>query len=190
MKPPVKTLAFITIFSLFLNAPNAQIKINPASSIVPDVKKIIDDYPNHFENVMGELIIQNPQSADYQCNVKLSGVEESIITKYGGKNNSVSWHAVILITESFAEAKKKFSSLYNQLIRLVVRSMQLKGVYESPVEEKKFASIVLVFDPADEALKKLKVELVMEAEQMDWKVKLLIYDREREDDQRGETVED
>ncbi|MFI5132521.1 MAG: hypothetical protein ACHQFX_21130, partial [Chitinophagales bacterium] len=94
MKPPVKTLAFITIFFLFLNSPNAQIKINPASSIVPDVKKIIDDYPNHFENVMGELIIQNPQSADYQCNVKLNGVEESIITKYGGKNNSVSWHAV------------------------------------------------------------------------------------------------
>ena len=189
MKPPVKTLALITILSLYLNALDAQIKINPASSIAPDVKKIIDDYPNHFENVMGELIIQNPQSTDYQCNVKLSGVEESVITKYSGKNNSVSWHAVMLSTESFAEAKKKFNSLYNQLIRLAVRSMRLKGVYESPVEEKKFASTVLIFDPADEALKNLKVEVVMEAEQMEWKVKLLIYDRDRDDDERGEIIE-
>ena len=66
---------------------------------------------------MGELIIQNPQSADYQCNFKLSGAEESIITRYSGKKNSVSWHALMLTTESFAEAKKKFSSLYNQLIQ-------------------------------------------------------------------------
>jgi len=189
MKPPVKTLALITIFFLSANIANAQINIGPANSIAVDVKKIIDDYPNHFETLVGEMIIQNPQSADYQCSLKISGAEESIITRYSRKKNYISWHAVMLTTENFEEARKKYSSLYNQLNNLSIRSMRLKGVYESPAEEKKFTSAVLSFDPADETLKKLKVEVMMEAEQMEWKVKLLIYDREREDDERGEIQE-
>lgn len=189
MKPPVKTLAFITIFFLSFSGINAQININPASSITADVKKIIDDYPNHFENVMGELVIQNPQSSDYRCNINLNGAEESVITRYSGKRNTISWRAVLLTTESFGEAKRKYNDIYNQLNNLVLRSMRLKGRYESPAEEKKFSSVILAFDPADESISKLKVEVVLEAEQMEWKVKLLIYDRDREDEERGERVE-
>jgi hypothetical protein len=189
MKPPVKTLALLTIFFFSLSIAKAQIKFTSANTLTADIKKVIDDYPNHFENLTGELIIQNPQSTDYQCNFKVSGAEESIITRYSGKRKSVSWYAVMLTTENFDEAKKRFHSLYNQLNNLSIRSMRLKGVYESPVEEKKFTGATLSFDPANESLKKLKVEVVMEAEQMEWKVKLLIYDRDREDDERGEIEE-
>src|SRR6185503_4637348 len=139
--------------------------------------------------LIGELVIENPQSADYQCNVTIGGAEESIITRYSGKRNSISWHALMLTTESFSEAKKKFISIYNQLNNLSLRSMHLKGFYESPVEEKRFTSVIFSFDPADESLKKLKCEVTLEADQMDWKVKVLVYDREREDDERGEIVE-
>ena len=175
MTPPVKTPAFLTIFFLLSVVTNAQLKIPASNSIAADVKRIIDDYPNHFDNLIGELIIENPQSADYQCNVKITGAEESIITKYSGKKNAISWHAALLTTERFSEAKKKFSSIYNQLNNLSVKTTHLKGVYESPVEEKKFTSIILSFDSADESLRKLKVEVVLEAEQMEWKVNLLIY---------------
>jgi hypothetical protein len=135
------------------------------------------------------LVIENPQSADYQCNLKISGAEESIITRYSGERNCISWHAVMLTTESFSEAKKKFTSIFNQLNNLSVRSMHLKGIYESPVEEKKFASVLFSFDNADESLKKLRVEVMLEADQMEWKVKVLVYDRDREDDERGEIQE-
>jgi hypothetical protein len=189
MKPPVKTLAFLTIFFFSFISIDARVKLMSANTVAADVKKIIDDYPNQFSNLMGDLVIENPQSADYQCNVKISGAEESIITRYSGKRNFISWHAVMLTTESFNEAKKKFSSLYNQLNNLSIRSMHLKGIYESPVEEKKFASVILSFDPADESVKRLKIEVVMEAEQMEWKVKVLVYDRDREDDERGEIKE-
>lgn len=67
--------------------------------------------------------------------------------------------------------------------------MHLKGIYESPVEEKKFASVLFSFDNADESLKKLRVEVMLEADQMEWKVKVLVYDRDREDDERGEIQE-
>jgi hypothetical protein len=190
MKPPVKTLAFLTIFFFSFTLVNAQLKVISAGTIAADVKKVIDDYPNHFDNLLGDQVIQNPQSTDYQCNFKVNGAEESIITRYSGRRNTVSsWYAVMLTTESFSEAKRKFNSLYSQLNNLSVKSMRLKGIYESPVEEKKFTSVVLSFDNADESMKKLKVEVVMEADQMEWKVKLLVYDRDREDDERGEIQE-
>jgi hypothetical protein len=190
MKYSVKLPALFTILFLSFNAAQSQLKINGASEITDDVKKVIDDYPNHFDNILGELIIQNPQSANYQCNFKVNGAEECIITRYSGKKNLVSsWQAVMLTTESFDAAKKKFRSLYSQLNNLSDRSMHLKGVYEPPVEEKKFSSVLFSFSPADEYIKKLKIELVIEAEGMEWKVKVLVYDRDRDDDERGDIIE-
>ena len=187
MKPPVKTLALLTIFFISLTITKAQIKIKGSGSIATDVKKVIDDYPNHFDNILGEVIIQNPQSTDYRCNFKVNGAEECIITRYSGNKTPVSsWQALMLTTDNFNEAKKKFRSLYNELNNLSKESMHLKGVYESPAEEKRFTSVLFSFSPTIESIKRLKVELVMEAEGMDWKVKLLIYDRDREDDEKGE----
>ncbi len=190
MKPFVKLPVLFTIVFLSFNVATAQFKLNPVNTIARDVKKVIDAYPVHFDNIIGEAIIQNPQSTDYQCNFKVSGAEECIITRYTGKKNQVSsWQALMLTTENFEDAKKKFKTLYTQLNNLSVKTMHLSGVYESPVEEKKFSSVLFSFDPADESLKKLKVELVIEAEGMDWKVKVLVYDRDRNDDERGDTIE-
>jgi hypothetical protein len=186
----VKLPAFFTIILFSLNAATAQLKLNLASTISADIKKVIDDYPNHFDHITGEMIIQNPQSTDYQCNFKVDGAEECTITKYTGRNKPVtSWQAVMLTTESFEDAKKKFRSLYTQINNLQLRSMQLKGPYETPAEEKKFTSVVFSFYPSDESLKKLRVELALEAAQMEWKVRVVVYDRDREDDERGETIE-
>ncbi|HRF16703.1 MAG TPA: hypothetical protein PK977_00995, partial [Chitinophagaceae bacterium] len=80
---------------------------------------------------------------------------------------------------------------FNQLNNLSVRfadnkSLHLKGKFEEPKEEMKFTSVLFSPEPGQEFLKKLKVEITMQAvEPMEWKVKLLIYDREREDEERG-----
>ena len=68
-------------------------------------------------------------------------------------------------------------------------TFRLEGRYEEPAEEKKFTSVIFSFDTDDEAMKKLKVEIVMLYEPMDWKIKVLVYDRDREDDERGATTE-
>lgn len=191
MKPPVKTLAVLTIFFLSFSTANAQLSFNSVNSIAADVKKVIDDYPNHFQNILGELIIQNPQSTDYRCNFKVAGAEECTITKYTGKKNTISsWQAIMLTTENFNEARRKFRLLYSQLNNLQEQSMYLKGSFELPLEEKNFTSVVFSFDPPGESLKDLRIELVMEAEVVTWKVKVLIYDRDKDDDEQGEVKED
>ena len=195
MKKSVKTLALLTISFLLFNFSNAQLKLPGVNGIGSDIKKVIEDYPDRFANLLGELIVQNPQSTDYQCNFKVNGAEETTITRYSSKNDNVySWQSLMLTTESFEKAKQKFKTLYNQLNNLEVNpvgsgSFHLKGTYENPAEEKKFASVLFSLKSADEAFKKLKVEISLQYELMEWKVNVLVYDREREDNERGNTME-
>ncbi|MBK8141269.1 MAG: hypothetical protein IPK57_09730 [Chitinophagaceae bacterium] len=107
----------------------------------------------------------------------------------------VSWQALMLTTDDFDEVKKKFRSFYNQLNNLPVsvgqKLFRLKGEYKLPQEEMKFTAVLFSLDPADEAAKKLKVELSLQYQApMEWRIKILVYDREREDDERGKTVEE
>lgn len=186
MKISVKLLAAVTILLLSFHSLTAQTTDISKNSITADIKKIIEDYPNHFSAFTGELIVSNPQSSDYTCTLKISGAEECTITKYSATDKTIcSWQALMLTTESFNEAVKKFRSLYTQLNGLRLGSSQLSGTYEAPVEEKKFSSVLLSFSPVNDTMQKLKVELVMESEMVEWKVKLLIYERERNDDERG-----
>lgn len=192
----VKTLVLITITSLFFNAVAAQLKLPGINNgVAHDVKKVIEDYPNRFIHLMGEMVAEHTQLTDYQCNFNVNGAEESIITRYSAKKEVCSWQAVMLTTDEFEKAKQKFKSLYNQLNNLSVNSnkvnFRLNGVYESPEEAKKFTSVLFSFNPANESLKKLKVEISLQyIEPMEWKVKVLVYDREREDVERGKTVEE
>lgn len=191
MKKTVKPLVLLTICALFFTQSPAQLKMPVAAGISSDIKKIIEDYPNRFINLMGEVITRHPQSTDYACNFKVNGAEESFITRYSAKKEVCSFEAVMMTTENFDKAKQKFRSLFNQLNNLSVRfadnkPLHLKGKFEEPKEEMKFTSILLSPEPGHESLKKMKVEIVMQAvEPMEWKVKLLIYDREREDEERG-----
>ncbi len=192
MKLSVKTLIFLTFFALLNVSATAQLKLPVLNGIGPDIKKVLQDYPNQFHNLMGEVLDENPQSTDYACNFKVTGAEEVFITKYSSatKYAITSWQALMLTTEEFDDAKKKFKSLYNQLQNLSVKMdgglfFHLKGKYEAPTEEKKFTTVVFTVDAGGPAFKKLKVELQMIYVPMEWKVKVLIYDKEREDDEPG-----
>src|SRR5262245_9500940 len=117
MSRTVKTLALITISAFLSIKYGAQLKLPVPNVIGPDIKKVIKDYPNQFNNLKGEVIVQNPQSTDYACNFKVNGAEEATVTQYSAANkyNICSWQALILTTEEFEDAKKKYKSLYVQL---------------------------------------------------------------------------
>jgi hypothetical protein len=194
MKKSVKTLALITIAAFLSVITAAQLKLPVINGIGPDIKKVIQDYPNQFSNIKGEVINQNPQSIDYACNLKVNGAEEVSITQYSTnkKHPIASWQAVMLTTDDFEDAKKKFKSLFNQLNNLSsgdAVSFHLKGKYETPVEEKKFTSVIFTTDNGSVTLKKLKVELSMQYELLEWKLKVLVYEKEREDNERGSVEE-
>lgn len=188
MKKTVKTLVFLTILFALPWALPAQLRLPVVSGLAADIKKVIEDYPNRFINLMGEVKVQHEQSTDYFCNFTINGAEEAFITRYSSKREGVvSWEASMYTTDDFEEAKKKYKSLFNQLNNLGVvlgkEHFRLRGEYAAPSDDNKFNTVLFVFDPAAADVKKIRVELSLQYKApMDWQVKILVYDKEREDD--------
>jgi hypothetical protein len=166
-----------------------------ANGFTADMKKVIEDYPSRFIHLMGEVKVQHEQSTDYECNLKINGAEEATITRYSSKRDGVvSWEAVMFTTDDFEDAKKKYKSYFSQLNNLGVTlgkdHFRLRGVYEIPADDKKFNSILFTIEPTAPDIKKVKVELTLQYKApMDWQVKVLVYDREREDGEQGRVEE-
>jgi len=195
MKKTVKTLVLITILSAFSFTLTAQLKLPVATGFTADMKKVIEDYPSRFIHLMGEVKVQHEQSTVYECNLKINGAEEATIIRYSSKRDGVvSWEAVMITTDDFEDAKKKYKNYFNQLNNLGVTlgkdHFKLRGVYEAPSEENKFNSVLFAIEPSAPDMKKVKVELTLQYKApMDWQVKVLVYDKEREDGEQGR-VED
>jgi hypothetical protein len=195
MKKIVKPLC-IGVFSLSLFfTSHAQIKIPGTDDLGVDMRKVIREYPHQFLKLQGDVIDEKPQSIDYACTFKMAGAEESSITKYSSKNKEVySWQALMLTTDDFQTAKKKFHSLFNKMNNLGVKmdygvTFYLKGKYVEPVEERNFTSAILSFELPDQITQKMKLEVTMQYEMLEWKVRVLIYERDREDVEQGEISE-
>jgi|SRR5690606_27454921 len=173
---------------------NAQLK-RPSTelNIQQNLSTVIKDYQHKFKNITGNIVDENPQTTEYLSTVWLPGAEECKVTRYSsGKNNVYSWQALMFVTEDFEEASEKFKSLFKQLNNLHVRfgnykDYRFNGSYIIPTEELEFTSIIFQND-AKEA-KKLKLELNINFEFPEWKVKIVLYEKEREDDEMGRQVD-
>lgn len=181
---------------LITNSSNAQLKppgSNPA--LKNDLQKVIADFNNGFAAIKGAVQSENPQTIEYSSQVQLNGAEECMITLYTGAKPIYSFQAVMLTTEDFEEAAKKYKLLYNQLRGMTIKlnhdyTYSLTGDYDAPDESKKFSSTIMRLLPAATQLPKLKVEVSMQYYFPEWKVSLLVYEKEREDNDRGKKEED
>jgi hypothetical protein len=191
MKKTVKILVIFTMLAALPVLVPAQIKLPVVNGFTADLKKVIEDYPSRFIHLMGEMKAQHEQTTEYYCNLKVNGAEEATIIRYSSKREGVvSWEAVMFTSDDFEDAKKKYKSYFNQLNSLGVTlgkdHFKIRGSYENPEEEKKFNSIFFAFEPTAPDIKKVKVELTLQYKApMDWQVKVLVYDKEREDGEQG-----
>lgn len=191
----MKFFRLLTTVFLLLSFPSqAQFKLTSLSnntSFKTDMQKVIDAYPQQFAALRGDVIETNPQTVEYASLVKPEGAEETSITRYSSNKKGVyTWQALMLSTEDFEIAVKKYKTLFGQLkgmnVKYVVDQYTLVGKYEAPDESKKFVSSILTVSAPPSPLEKLKVEVTMQFEFPEWKVKLLVYEKEREDNERGD----
>jgi hypothetical protein len=185
MKPLTVTLAFILSIT-FLSA-----QIIPAkNALQTDIAKVISDYPNGFRNISGEQVVENPQTIEFECKVSVKDAVKCRVIKYSSNVKDIySWEAEMLKTDDFEEVSKKFRAIYNSLQHLSVNingtNAVFKGEYIKPTESIKFTTIV--FDAGDKTpeLKKLKVALLLETDMLDWVIRIQVYEKERDDKDRG-----
>jgi hypothetical protein len=190
MKKIVKLLVLFTCGLLPVADANSQLKLRVINGAGADIIKVIEDYPNRFQNLMGDIVAVHAQSTDYACTLKITGAEECHITRFPGEEDISSWQAVMLTTENFEKAKQKYKSLYHQLNNTTVtidgHSFKLKGEYNAPLEKMKFSSVLFTLEPERDKIRKLKTELMLEFNApVEWKVRVLVYYRERENEESG-----
>lgn len=157
-----------------------------------NLSKVISDFPNQFSALKTDTISSGPQTIEFATRLDFKEAENNSIVEYRSANNPLySWQALLLNTENFEEASKKYKWLYNQLKVMTVKleggySFTLSGDFDAPDESKKFSSSIFKLTPNASNMPKLKIEASMQFEFPEWKVSLLVYEKEREDSERGD----
>ena len=200
----MRQLKLVGAFFVVSLSSQAQFKLPSIKALAPaaannairaDVQKVIVDMPNQFSSIRGEVVSQTPQSVAYASTLLPVSAEAATITEYSSHQKPVySWQALMLTTDDFETAAKKYKALFNQIKGTNVsfnanQSYYLQGEYEEPDESKKFFNSTFNFYTRDENIKKIKVEVNMQFEFPEWKVSVLVYERERSDDERGNIFE-
>ena len=190
----MKPLTAIFTFLLFVFSLPAQV-IPVKNALQTDIVKVISDYPNGYKNIIGEQIIENPQSIEFECLVIVKDAIKCKLVRYSSNAKEIySWEAEMMKTDDFEAASKKFRAIYNSLQHLTVQingtTAIFQGSYIMPSEAIKFTTVIL--DPGDKTpeLKKLKLALVLETELLDWVIKIQVYEKEREDKDKGPAIDE
>ena len=179
---------------LFFTSAKAQFKLPVNNALRSDVQKLVADFPHGFQSLRGDELVVNPQTVEYASLLKIDKAIECSIIRYSSNSKPVySWHAVMLSTEDFEEAAKKYKWIFNQLkgmnVTYTVDKYTLKGTFEAPEESRKFMTSVLTVIAPPSPLQKLKIEVNMNFEFPEWKVTLDVFEKEKDDNERGE-IED
>jgi hypothetical protein len=180
----MKSLALFLTLSLPLTSMSQGVFTNQTHSAL---QKVIGDYPNHFKNIKGEVLNEDPQSTDFSSKVEIPGSVNSVVTRYNSSPDKeiYSWKCLMTESEDFAIVSQLYKQLYDQLRNSIIKvegekPFILNGSYEIPTEEKKFTTSLFNLLPPTGDLRHLKVELTLEYYVTEWKVALLVYDQEEE----------
>ena len=190
MKPTITALAAFFLFSISVSSQILPIK----NSFQNDLARVVSDYPNGFRNIAGEETVANPQSTEFACKAAVKDASKCKIVKYSSTTRDVySWEAEMLKTDDFNEASKKFRSIYNSLQHLSVNINGANAIFKSdyikPSESIKFTTIIFDTGEKSPELKSLKIALMLEAEMLDWTIKIQVYEKERDDKDPGRAID-
>jgi hypothetical protein len=184
-----KIFALLLIFTIHdLTAQNKLPSFKIPRSVKPDLEKVVSDYYGHFYSLKGEKIDETEQTIQYKSKLLPQGAIESTITQIKNQKNVYSWQAIMMATNDFDKAAEKYKELYHQLqgssLAYSGKQFKLKGDYDTPDESRSFASSILEPDVENKAARRLKIEVALNYLMPDWNVKLLVYEKDADEDIR------
>ena len=185
----MRNVTLLLLFSSITLAAPAQGVFSNQTNVA--LQKVIEDYPNQFRNIKGDLLAENSKITDYKSKVEVPGSIGCVLTQYGNDKGAYSWKCEVFESGDFDIAKSKFSELYNQIHNTIIKvegekPFILNGKYEVPGKEKKSTSINFHLLPSPEIMHKLKVELNLQKYASEWKVVLNVFEQEGQGDYAAE----
>ena len=90
-------------------AASAQLRSPIPNAFRNDVQKAVADFPRQFASLRGDVRITNPQTVEYTSLLQVDKAEECTIMQYSSNSKPIySLHALMLSTEDFDEAEKRY----------------------------------------------------------------------------------
>lgn len=144
------------------------------------LKMVIEDYPNHFNNIKGDRISVYEPSVNYKSKVIIPGSVNCVLTQYK-TNEAYSWSCELFSSNDFQKAKTKFSELYSEIHNTIIKlegqkPAILNGQYQAPEKDRKQTIIAFHFLPNTGIIQKLHVEMQLQSEGGEWKIVLQVYE--------------
>lgn len=154
------------------------------------LEKVIQDYPNQFKNIKGDLLASNQREAEYKSVVVIPGAESSTVIQYtGAERHIVSWQTILYSSADFDKAEEKFKELYGEIKNTIVRldgerPVILNGKYETPEEGKTHTTVVFDILPSTGSTRQLRVDMTLSKQRNGrWVVVLSVYDKDRKEEE-------
>ncbi|MBS1566144.1 MAG: hypothetical protein JST39_17300 [Bacteroidetes bacterium] len=152
------------------------------------LEKVIQDYPNQFKNIKGDLLASSPKESEYKSNVVIPGAESSTVITCA-ERHLVSWQTVLYSNADFDKVETKFKELYGQIKNTIVRiegerPVILNGKYETPEEGRAHTTVAFDILPVTGTTRQLKVDLTIRKRRNGhWMVLLSVYDSDRREEE-------
>jgi len=183
----IKTSRFILFFLLLFSGFRSLAQTQ-------NLALILAEYPSQFAQLKTEPLTSDFQTEVFGSRLCISGAEQCTITKYSSEGKPVySFEARMPVQEDFSIAKRQFKQLFIEVqtveVNLGGKLVKFKGTYTEPKESNRFNSIILTPDTREKNLRNLKIEVLLEADMLEWRTRLIVYEREREDNERGSATE-
>jgi hypothetical protein len=175
-------LSSLLLFSFSAKA-QAPFKLsNGISSVLP---KVIHDFPNRFTNIKGDVLEEDPLITKYECLLNIKDEPPGVITRFGHeKDHEYSWSNVLLQTENYAEAKKRFRIYYAEITQTSAivdgKRIRLAADFVEPDESKKFCSVLFDVGSSEGETGRMVVDLTMQYEMSEWKITVSLYQMDDE----------
>ena len=182
------SLLIFILATLNIKAQNKPLVVK-FSSVTPDVVRAAHDYYDHFFLIKGEKISETESTIEYKSKILPQGAVESTVMQIKSLQNVYSWQAIMMNTDDYDKAVAKYKQIYRQLNGADFamndgKACKIRGSFDAPDINRAFASSILEPDVKETYLQRLKIEVALNYNMPDWAVKIMIYEKEPDEDIR------
>jgi hypothetical protein len=183
----IKSFITLLVFSFVTIHAQSQFSLSATGGLRTAVEKVLNAYKNQFASIQGDTLSVTSEAEIFASTVKPDGNSICTLTRYLQPGEAVySWEALILRTEDFAAASKKYHACYTQLKGIAAKTSDGHFKFEGDFEptsnaNKGFYSTLLSPGTELEPYRKLRLEILLEADITEWTLRVLVYDNGRKD---------
>lgn len=177
----MKRILFLCFFSFpFLSF--AQLHLNVGSNNISNaVAKVIEDFPNNFNNIRGNIIGRDVQAVNYTSTINIPGADSSIIIQNGNDSDKIySWTETVFHTDDFDKAKAKFHEYFTKIKATTVitenKRISFYADYIEPDDAKRFTTILFTANNEVSQLKHVAIDLSLQYVLSGWQVIVSVYE--------------